>query len=366
MGESTKLLFVRMENTQVGRLALTPERLAVFEYDSEFLRSGYSISPFYLPLRSGLFQAEREPFEGNFGVFSDSLPDGWGNLLLDRYLTTQGIPLSSLSLLDRLSLIGASGMGALQYFPDQAIQAEDDSNDLNFLATEVEKVLSETRYSQHLKLLVDKGGSPGGARPKVLIHDQGTSWMVKFPAAFDPPDVGQVEYEFSRIARKCGIAMPSTRLFEGRHFGIERFDRIGNQRVHMITASGLLNASHRFPSLDYLDLMKATFALTKDIENCYSLFRLMVFNVLVGNRDDHAKNFSFIYINSAWKLSPAYDLAPNSGFNGNHSTTVAGKGKPGKEHLFEVASQVDLQMKRVSEIYDEVYENCGDIRAVDW
>ncbi|MBT5270505.1 MAG: type II toxin-antitoxin system HipA family toxin [Candidatus Marinimicrobia bacterium] len=360
------LIDVRIGPMLVGQIAQTPQRKIVFEYSPDFLKAGYSISPFYLPLKPGLFAAPDEPFAGNFGVFNDSLPDGWGNLLLDRFLMSQGISLSSLSVLDRLSLIGSNGMGALQYFPDQKIQSDFDASELAFLAREVRKVISETEYSEHIEMLIGAGGSPGGARPKALIKDNDESWMVKFPSSLDPPNIGSIEFEYSRIARKCGIEMPETQLFENKYFGVKRFDREGDTRIHMHTASGLLNASHRYPSLDYTDLMQASFALTKNITDSYKLFRQMVFNVLTGIKDDHAKNFSFLYLENGWRVAPAYDLAPSGGFNGNHTTTVAGQGQPSKSDIFEVGTQAGLKQSHLLQIFDEVYENCSAIRQRQW
>ncbi|MCF7827034.1 MAG: type II toxin-antitoxin system HipA family toxin [Candidatus Marinimicrobia bacterium] len=366
MFDRIQLIDVKIGSQLVGQVAQTPEQKIVFEYSPSFLKTGFSISPFHLPLKPGLFTAPDEPFAGNFGVFNDSLPDGWGNLLLDRFLISQGISLSSLSALDRLSLIGSNGMGALQYFPDQKIQSEFSSTELAFLAQEVHKVISETEYSEHLEMLIAVGGSPGGARPKALIKVNHESWMVKFPSSLDPPDIGCIEFEYSRIARKCGIEMPQTQLFENKYFGVKRFDREGDERIHMHTASGLLNASHRYPSLDYSEIMKASFALTRNINDSYKLFRRMVFNVLTGNKDDHSKNFSFLFSEKEWSLAPAYDLAPSGGFNGNHSTTIAGQGQPSRSNIFDVGTQIGLKQNRLLQLFDEVYENCASIRLGHW
>ncbi|RLD88804.1 MAG: type II toxin-antitoxin system HipA family toxin [Bacteroidetes bacterium] len=366
MKKSTDIVHILIDDQPLGRMVLSPDYLCLFEYDGEFLSNGFSISPFYLPLRSGLFTARREPFNGLFGVFNDSLPDGWGNLLVDRYLLTQGVKPRLLSPLDRLSIVGTSGMGALQYIPDKHIVSGKKTNDISFLANEVSKILSEVDYNTPLAMLAEKGGSSGGARPKVLLNINGEPWMVKFPSSLDLPEIGSLEYTFSLVAKKCGIEMSETKLLEGKYFAIRRFDRVKNQRVHMHTASGLLYASHRFPSLDYIDLIKATMVLTKDSEEAYKLFRLMVFNVLTGNKDDHAKNFSFLYQSGKWQLSPAYDLVPSEGFNGNHSTTIAGKGNPGIEDMFKVASETGLKLKRVENIFDEVYENSLEIRLRGW
>jgi serine/threonine-protein kinase HipA len=366
MVKSVDSINIFMNSQAVGRMGLSPERLCVFEYAPEFLLNGFSISPFYLPLRAGIFTARREPFDGLFGIFNDSLPDGWGNLLLDRYLRSKGIQLHHLSVLDRLSIIGSSGMGALRYEPENRIVSTHSLDDIEEIASEVKRIISEIDYTETIDALVEKGGSSGGARPKVLLHKEGGHWIVKFPSSYDSPYIGQIEYQYSLVAKKCGIEMPETKLFEGKYFAARRFDRVGEKRILMHSASGLLYANHRLPSLDYVDLIKATLALTKNMEEAYKLFRQMVFNVLTGNKDDHAKNFSFLFKKGQWRLSPAYDLVPSSGFNGNHSTTIAGEGNPRRNHVFEVAKNCGLKTKLVQDIFEEVYGLCSEIRKVNF
>ena len=354
-------LEVEYEGNIVGKLAMSADQLAAFEYDPEFLKTGFSISPFYLPLKPGVFIAKREPFNGLFGVFNDSLPDGWGMLLTDRLLKKQKINPEQLTPLDRLSLVGSNGMGALTYKPATVFKHHEDTWNLNLLAKEVKQIL-HSNYDGSIENLFQKGGTSGGARPKVLITIDNVEWLVKFQGSSDPDDIGQLEYKYSEVAKKCGIEMPETRLFEGKYFGTRRFDRQGNQRYHVHSGSGLLYASFRFPSLDYTELIKASMALTRNIMEAWKVFRLMVFNVLTCNRDDHAKNFSFIWKNGEWALSPAYDLVYSSGFNGQHTTTIAGKGNPSKADIFEVAKLTGLSAKTASTIFDEVYEGCREIR----
>jgi serine/threonine-protein kinase HipA len=162
------------------------------------------------------------------------------------------------------------------------------------------------------------------------------------------------------FAKKCGIEMPETRLFEGKFFGVRRFDREEGRRIHVHSAAGLLYASHRLPSLDYSALMKATMVLTRDNTEVAKMFRLMVFNVLIGNKDDHAKNFSFVYKNDSWQLSPAYDLLPSAGFNNNHTTTVNGKGKPVIKDCIEVARLTAFPEKMAKRIIEEVMDGLND------
>jgi len=346
-------LNVYYQSQKVGRLALAPDRRCVFEYESGWFSNGFSISPFYLPLKSGVFTARSEPFNGLFGVFNDSLSDGWGTLLTDRWLSTKGYNPSEFTVIDRLSLVGHHGMGALSYQPAQHIPEDESNHQLVYYANEIAKIL-QADASAALEEIFDKAGSSGGARPKVLLKIDGTDWLIKFKASTDPQEVGMIEYQHAQMAGKCGIEMPETRLFDGKYFGVQRFDRIAGTRIHVHTASGLLYASHRLPALDYTDLLKATMALTRDFNEVEKMFRLMVFNVAIGNKDDHAKNFSFTYHANTWKLSPAYDLLPSSGFNNNHTTTINGKGKPDIKDCIHVAKLTAFPVKTAERIIDEV------------
>jgi serine/threonine-protein kinase HipA len=358
-------LEVGYERSIVGKLAISADQLVVFEYDPEFLKTGFSISPFYLPLKSGVFIAKRDPFNGLFGVFNDSLPDGWGMLLTDRLIKKEKMDPALLTPLVRLSLVGSNGMGALTYKPATTFRNKEDTSGLNHLAEQVKRIL-HSDYDGSIESLFQKGGSSGGARPKVLLTIDNIEWLIKFQGSTDPDNIGEQEYMYSEVARKCGIEMPETRLFEGKYFGTRRFDREGNRRYHVHTASGLLYASYRYPSLDYTELIKATIALTRNIMEAWKVFRLMVFNILTGNRDDHAKNFSFIWKNGKWALSPAYDLVYNTGFNGQHTTTIAGQGNPSKSAIFEVAKSTGLPEKTAVNIFDEVFEGCKEIRKVEF
>jgi serine/threonine-protein kinase HipA len=357
-----KLISVSLNGEIVGRLVLTPDNLCAFEYDAGYIKNGQSISPFYLPLRPGVFIARRDPFSGNFGVFNDSLPDGWGNLLMDRYLNSKKINPSVLTVLDRLSITSSSGMGALEYKPDNSFATNENNPDLGYLAAEAEKILNQKDNGTSLDTLFKFGGSSGGARPKVLLNIEGEEWLIKFRSTFDPQNVGQIEYEHALLAKDCGIEMPETRLFEGKYFGVRRFDRDGQTKIHILSAAGLLHADYRIPCLDYQGLLTACFKLTGDIEEVYKLYRMMVFNVLIKNRDDHARNFSFLLNAGKWKLSPAYDLLPGSGFNGFHTTTIAGQGDPKYGDIQQVAESLRLNKKRAIEIYETIAEKCLHFR----
>lgn len=355
MAEHISLIEVYAHDQMVGRLALSPERIAAFEYDSDWIRTGFSVSPFYLPLKPGVMQARATPFEGLFGVFADSLPDGWGRLLTDRWLRSQGTDPNKLSVLDRLSLVGDDGMGTLTYRPNHNPGRHALSHPLHHIARQVAGVLEKEETSS-LDILMKMAGSSGGARPKILVMIDGIEWIVKFRASSDPVNVGEIEYRYAGLAKRCGIEMTETRLFEGTYFATQRFDRSDGTRIHVHSAAGLLYADYRIPSLDYTELLKATMELTRDISQMASMFRLMVFNVRIGNKDDHARNFSFIFKEGRWKLSPAYDLLPSSGFGGEHTTTVAGKGNPVMADCLKAAHLTGFPLKRAKEIIMEIEE----------
>ena len=362
MFKNTDVLNVFLDDILVGRLTIIKENnLAAFEYDNNFIKNGFSISPFYLPLKQGVFVAKQEPFNGLFGVFNDSLPDGWGQLLTDRFLLSKRIDLSSITMLDRLSIVSGNGKGALWYKPQTKLYEETNKTNIDYLAKEVNKILNED-YTGNLAELVAKGGSSGGARPKVCIKINNEDWIIKFPSYQDIKNAGQVEYMYSQIAKKCSIKMPETKLFEKKYFGVKRFDRENNKRIHLHSAAGLLYASHRLPSLDYIDLINLTLQLTKAFNQAIDMFKLMVFNVLTYNNDDHSKNFSFLYKDNKWILSPAYDLIYSTGFNNQHTTTIAGKGVPNKQDIFTVAKETGISKKIAENIFDEVFEGTKQLR----
>jgi serine/threonine-protein kinase HipA len=355
----TAVIEVFCNSRRVGKLALTADSLCAFEYDAEFLKNGFSLSPYFLPLQSGVFVAKRQPFRGNFGVFEDSLPDGWGALILDRYLKNKGINPDKLTILQRLSLVGITGRGALEFFPNQSETAKNAPADFELLSAETEKILTSDYAGDSLETLYRYGGSSGGARPKIFVKIDAQEWLVKFRATTDPAYVGKTEYDYSLLAKRCGIEMPETRLFEDKYFGVQRFDRTETGKIHTVSAAGLLNADYRLPALDYTDLLKVCLNLTRDFQEVYKLFRLMIFNIIISNRDDHAKNFAFQCRNGKWQLSPAYDLLPSNGFNGWHTTTINGKGEATLKDIMQISNELTLSKKRVREILEQVMETCN-------
>lgn len=366
--ENYKYLKVFYNDIPVGTLARTPDRLIAFEYDSEWLADGFSISPFSLPLQKKVFVPKFEPFEGLFGVFNDSLPDGWGRLLVDRFFLKNKINPSEVDSLNRLAVVQKSGMGALTYKPEHLFEAGKQYSDYDKLATECSKIL-ESQKSDNLDELFKLGGSSGGARPKILTKINGEDWIIKFPSSQDLKNIGKQEYKYSLCAKNCGIKMTETKLFESKicsgYFGIKRFDRQNGKNVHMVSVSGLLETSHRFPNLDYNILMKLTLELTKNYQDIDQLYRLMCFNVFAHNRDDHSKNFSFLYDErkKEWHLSPAYDLTYSSSFNGEHATTINGEGKnPTLEDILTVAKNIGIKEKQAKDIALDIKDKCKTLK----
>ena len=359
----------------VGKLAAQGNTI-LFQYAPEFLDSGINISPFRLPLSPEVKEDPKRTFDGLFGVFNDSLPDGWGLLLLDRALRKKGSSLHACLPLQRLAMVGAHGMGALEYTP-AAAQAEEAVSvaELDALAEESLRILRDAPVDAgQLDKLIQLNGSSAGARPKILVNvaddyrivpqgagePQGTPWIIKFRSAHEPLNTGLTEYAYSLAAREAGLDMPETHLFPSAtspgYFGVQRFDRVHGQKVHVHTACGLLHASHREPSLTYESLLRLTLLLTKDIREVLKMVQLMVFNVRSGNKDDHSKNFSFLLNKeNQWRMAPVYDLTPSEGINGEQTCMVNNKGKDitGKDFL-AAAATVDIDARTVREIIQQV------------
>lgn len=359
---------------QVGLLYEENSRI-FFEYAPDFVASGIELSPFKLPLRPGVFEDGKYTFDGLYGLFNDSLPDGWGCLLLDRKLRKQGMRYDAITPLHRLSLIGHNPMGALEYEPADAGDDTILSVELDSLSGEVENIL-DGKDSAVLDELLKLNGSSGGARPKItayvsqdrkhIIHGGAvcpsgyTPWIIKFTEKRDGNGFGELEHRYSLAAKMAGIVMPATHLFPSRlgkgYFGVERFDRTPEGKVHVHTACGLLHASHRYSCLDYENLLKLTTILVKDRSQVEQMVLRMIFNVKSGNRDDHSKNFSFLLDEkSHWQLAPAYDLTPSAGINGEQTAMVNGKGRGITDaDLLAAAQTADIVAKELRLMLDRV------------
>jgi serine/threonine-protein kinase HipA len=357
---------------KVGRLLYKEGRI-FFEYDKSFLDSSLHLSPYKLPLREGVFECEDRVFDGLFGLFADSLPDGWGKLLVDRHIRKLGVDYRQITPLDRLSFVEDFALGALSYEPNEALESGFlEKIELDRIAKESQAILqgdSEAMIEELLRL----NGSSGGARPKALIElsedkkeildasqplKEGFShWMVKFASSSDGQDIGAIEYAYSLMAKEAGLNMSdSTLLYDkrGAYFASKRFDREGEKKRHIHSVAGLIHSDFRYPSLDYDDLLNLTLHLTKDSEQLIEVFRLACFNLYGHNRDDHAKNFSFIMDRDGrWSFSPVYDVVFSYGVGSEHSTTYMGEGRnPTEQELLKLAKKYHISKPK--EIIDEV------------
>lgn len=362
------------EEIEVGELVSRDNRI-YFKYYPSFIKTGLQISPFKLKLNNTINSAERNPFDGLYGVFADSLPDGWGRLLLDRTLVAKGISINDITPLDRLAYVGSNGMGALIYRPETKEGLLNEFHlELDEIAKATQQIISGTA-TDILDELYRLGGSSGGARPKILVGYNPTThhliansrtlpkgyehWLIKFPSSSDVPDIANIEYAYYKMAIDAGIIMSESKLFKGKsgqvYFGTKRFDRNENKRLHLHSAAGIMHDDFRLSNMDYGDLMDCAFRLENDVRAYEKILRLAAFNVFAHNRDDHSKNFAFLMdADGKWKVAPAYDLTfSRSGGYNLQSTMVAGESKnPTKKHLMALADSFSI--KKASTMIDEV------------
>lgn len=354
-------LLVKYQDRKVGTLTLTADKkCCAFEYDNQWLAEGFSISPLELPLKAGLFVAQPYPFNGNFGVFEDSLPDGYGRYLLHKTLLKLGVNDFGLSAIDRLSLVGNGGMGALTYEPVTSIEQETEVLNFDVLQEKALEVLREQQDADAAMLLYNSGNS-GGCRPKAIFTDHEGHWLVKFRHTYDPQDMGKQEYQYNVLARQCGIVVPDFKLVNGKYFASRRFDISPmGERIHMVTAGALLSISLSNPVLDYLNLLALTGFLTQRQDEVEQMYRRMVFNYLAENKDDHCKNFSFTVTKGVdgkwhWHLAPAYDLTHcTEGYNGGHATSVNNTSHPTVDDMVAVGVKNKMAEQRCRDIYNEI------------
>lgn len=363
------------EQWSLGRLADDGTQL-LFQYSNEAQVQGFELSP-RLPVRPQAFHGFADHQFRLPGAIADALPDGWGLLVMDRLFRKHGRDPRRLSSLDRLAFIGDRAMGALSFHPVAPLDPDSDDLSLLELATQVQQVVHD-KDSSALATLARLGGSPQGARPKVLVNfdpkggvvsssplDNGTPWLVKFQAGGEHPEVCAIEFLYARLAAECGIEMPQTHLFELgpklSAFGIERFDRQAGMRVPILTAAGAADLNFRMPQIDYDGLLRLTRSITRSEAEVSKAFLRCVFNVVFHNRDDHSKNFSFRLDRSRdWKIAPGYDLTFCQGPGGEHHMDVCGEARSiGRHHLLRLANQQDISKSEAVTVMDQVCEVAG-------
>jgi len=372
---------------------------ASFEYDKDFLNSGIEVSPLRMPLGRNIYEFPGligDPFYGMPGLVADSLPDRFGNTVIEQWLMTLGKSLSDFTAIDRLCYTGKRGMGALEYVP-----ASTDIKDIdeNINVREMVKFASDILANREgisfkaddnltYAQLVQVGSSAGGARAKAIIawnEETGEVrsgqtnlgpgydyWLMKFDNVLkngdhgleDKPEYTLIEYAYYLMAIDAGIAMNECRIYDSEgdhHFMTKRFDRVNGKKLHMQSLGAMAHVSYQEPGLIGYELaaryMKELGISYKEIEQFY---RRMVFNCLAVNQDDHVKNISFIMDRTGkWILSPAYDITfsynPTNKWLRAHQMTVNGKtSEIGLEDLFEAGSKMGIKERRCKDIIGEV------------
>lgn len=349
------------------------ETVAAFEYDPDFARSGIEISPITLPLSRRVYrfpELSLRTFYGLPGLLADSLPDKFGNVLIDAWLATLGRRPDSFNVIERLCYTGERGMGALEFQPATGPKARSASRiEIDKLVELASEVLSHRNNLQvsfadesregALADILRVGTSAGGARAKAVIAWNSATnevrsgqvaagegfehWLLKFDGVGgnrdkeldDPQGYGVIEYAYYRMARDCGIEISESRLFEEggrRHFMTRRFDRLpGGEKFHMQSLCGLAHFDFNLAgAYGYEQALLVMRQLGLPMSAIEEQFRRMVFNIVARNQDDHVKNIAFLMDKSGdWSLSPAFDLTysynPVGAWTARHQMSMNGK-----------------------------------------
>lgn len=372
---------------------------ATFEYDKDFVNSGIELSPLRMPLGENIYEfpgLADEPFFGMPGLVADSLPDRFGNAVIEQWLMSLGKSLSDFTAIDRLCYTGKRGMGALEYIPASTEIKDIDENinvrEMVKFASDVlagkESISLKANDNLTYSQLVQVGSSAGGARAKALMAwNEETNevrsgqmqlgpgydyWLMKFDNVLkngdhgleDKPEYTLIEYAYYLMAKNAGIMMNECRLYNsegGHHFMTKRFDRVNGKKLHMQSLGALTHISYQEPGVCGYELaamyMKELGISYKEIEQFY---RRMVFNCLAVNQDDHVKNISFLMDRAGkWMLSPAYDITfsynPANKWLCAHQMTVNGKTKEiGLTDLLEAGSKMEIKERRCKDIISAV------------
>ncbi len=393
---------VMLWGTTVGYFYLEEGRNYVsFEYDKDFVRRGIEISPLMMPLSNRVYEFPElatPAFKGVPGLLADSLPDKFGNAVIDQWLASKGRTPESFNVVERLCYTGKRGMGALEYRPAMNLHVgSTEQIDIAGLVDFASSVL-ENRENIHLsarddmtyKQLLKLGTSAGGARAKAVIAyneetgdirsgqvdmDEGYDyWLIKFDGVTrngdhnlqDAPEYTLIEYAYYQMALKAGIVMSKCKLLEegGRkHFMTKRFDRVNGKKLHMQSLGAIAHIDYNEPGLSSYEMASLTARRlglpSSDIEQFY---RRMIFNVLAVNQDDHVKNISFLMDrNGTWTLSPAYDVtfAFDSGnkWLQAHQMTINGKkSNILMDDMIVCGQNMDMKTSKCKKIIEEVKE----------
>lgn len=374
------------EDWPLGQLADNGSEM-LFEYSPEALAQGLELSPLHLKLSSRTYGRFPDFLHRLPGLFADSLPDGWGLMLMDRLFRARGI--HHPGPLERLAFMGNRAMGAFSFEP--ADEPDDVAPDWSLLAVaeEAQRSLAEEATDEAadeataaLRKLALTGGSPQGARPKALVRYQqgsgqistradaaGEAWLVKFQAQGEHKEVCAIEQLYADLAREAGLAMPPSRYFDLSDklaaFGVARFDLVDEWRAPVHSLAGLLQVDFRLPgAADYTGLLRATRLLTHDVREVNKAYVRAVFNALFHNRDDHPKNFAWcLNRERRWLLAPAFDLTFSEGPAGQHHMDYCGEGNIIRSaHLLQLAAEGGVDKHFAQQSIERLAELAGNLR----
>jgi serine/threonine-protein kinase HipA len=363
----------------VARLAFA-EGLAQLEWSHEVITRGLGVAALNYPPEPGLHAARGRAFDGLHGFLADSLPEGWGYILMRKRLSKLGHDIAALTPLERLALVGTSGRGALVFEPATTPDDDIEGLDLDALAEEAARILSG-EYSKLADTLAGLAGGSGGARPKVHVgfNEAGlvsvgegemppgySAWIVKFPAPEDPIDIGPIEEAYASMAEAAGLVLSAHRLIPAKqgpgYFATRRFDRPApGARLHMVSLAGAIEQPPQIPS-SYDMLLRATRAITRRADDVSAAFRRMIFNVLAHNRDDHSRQHAYLMdANGDWRLAPAYDLTYAPGPGGEHYLDIEGEGRrPTRAHVEALGKKHGLHARDIAAGVDAVQGAVSD------
>jgi len=398
---------VKLWGKQVGALAYQPEsKVSTFEFSPEWISRGVEIAPLQMPLASGKFEfsdLNPETYRGLPAIFADTLPDDFGNAVINAWLARTGRDASSFTSLERLLCTGKRGMGALEFEPALSKTANTNEQlELNSLIEMAQNILNQRAHlkknvnhqmdnNDGMSALFQVGTSAGGARAKALIainadRSELRSGQVDAPEGFehyllkfdgveehktdsevfgDPKGFGRMEFAYYLMAKDAGISIsPSELLIDGEraHFITKRFDRDGNRKIHYSSLCAMDHADYKKPgTYSYEQLLSVARQLSLPREDAIEIYRRMVFNVVARNHDDHTKNTGFILNtpHAQWRLSPAFDLAysykRDSPWVNSHQMSLNGKRDNfSREDLLKVATLIGNFKAQSRQIIEEV------------
>lgn len=406
-----QVLNVNYEGSVAGAVSFDTETgVGAFEYDPAFIRKGIELSPIKMPLSRQIYSFPglgHETFRGLPGLVADSLPDDFGNAVLNAWVATQGKAPGEITPLQRLQYTGKRGMGALEYTPATKLKSLNASEkiEIESLVSIAQKIL-DSREDFSIKLnrkgeedreailsLLSVGMSAGGARPKAVLafndnFTQVRSGQVNVPDGFihylmkfdgvsehnrdkenfgDPQGYGAMEFVYYKMARQCSINMMHSRLLDEnnrRHFVTQRFDRKGNKKIHVQTLNGLAHIDYKKPgSYSYAEIFSIARKLRVSAKDAEELLRRLVFNIVARNHDDHSKNFAFMLVDNKWKLTPAYDLAysykPGSKWVNSHWMSLNGKREDfTREDIYSLEKLIPgFSRKKIDLVIDNTVEH---------